>query len=127
MENMMYIANTNPNKNNMYEKTKALRPLLLNIIRNYDLIKHDWAYTKYLQVIYKKSVKWLKDIDEELASSEWKIKEENYIKSFKKNLYKIKKMCEDTSITYYSLLPDRIPIDVRTNCVQFISQATIMR
>ena len=76
-------------------------------------------------VVYKKTCKWLKEIDVMCESIELKVKEENYIRTFKKNLKKMKKMCEDTSISYYSLLPDRIPIDVRSNCIQFISQAVI--
>ena len=127
MKKMRYITNNTTKKNNMYEKTKAVRPFVLKVIRNFDLIKHEWVYTNFLQVLYKKSVKWLKDIDTELLYNKWEIKEENYIKSFQKNLKKIKKTCEDTSIAYYSLLPDRIPIDVRTHCVQFISQAKINR
>ena len=111
-------------RNTMYKKLKSIRPFLLTIIRYYDVIKHDWRYVNFLQTAYKKSIKWTKDIDSELLQQH-SLKEENYIKSFRKNLVKIKKMCEDTSVAYYSLLPDRFNNDVRTHCVQFISQATI--
>ena len=116
------------NTNTMYKKTKAIRPLLLNIIRHYDVIKHEWAYARFFQVLYKKSVKWANDIDEEFLSKHARTTSEtNYIKSFKKNLTKIKKICEDTSITYYLMLPDRFNNDIRTHCIQFISQAAINR
>jgi hypothetical protein len=109
----------------IYEKIKAVRPLFLKIIKIYDELKHDHEWGRFWKVSYKKSCQWLKDIDIQCQSVELKVKEEDYIKKFKKNLKKMKKMCEDTSISYYSLLPDRIPIDVRTHCVQFISQAVI--
>jgi hypothetical protein len=109
----------------LYEKVKAVRPLFLKIIRAYDDIKHDWEYNEFCQVIYKKSCELLQDVKDRERGIELKVKEQNYVNSFKKNLKKIKKMCEDTTVSYYSLLPDRIPIDVRTHCVQFISQATV--
>lgn len=113
------------NSCSLYEKVKAVRPLFLKVIRLYHAIKHDMEWNEFLQVAYKKSCLILKQVNEQEKVSELKIKEKNYINSFKKNLKKLKKMCEDTSITYYALLPDRMPIDVRTHCVQFISQATI--
>jgi len=118
-------ANINmANATGIFEKTKALRPLMLRVIRSYDNIKHDPEWTDFIQVAYRKSCLWDEEIDRLCLSIELKVKEENYIKSFKKNLKKIKKMCRDTSVSYYSLLPDNIPIDVRSHCVQFISQAT---
>ena len=113
------------NSTNLYGKIKAVRPLFLKIIRIYDDLKHDLEWSEFFQVAYKKSSHLLKQIKELEGVSELKVKEENYINSFKKNLKKIKKMCEDTTVSYYSLLPDRMPIDVRTYCVQFISQATV--
>tara|TARA_B110000879_G_C10767531_1_gene354022 strand:+ start:12 stop:368 length:357 start_codon:yes stop_codon:yes gene_type:complete len=114
------------NASGIYEKIRALRPLFLKVIRLYDDLKHEWKWAEFWQTVYKKANQFLKDIEKQCASVELKVKEENYIKIFKKNLKKIKKMCEDTSITYYSLLPDNMPIDVRTYCIQFISQATIV-
>ena len=113
------------NANGLYERIKALRPLILKIIRFYEHYKHDSGLTEFWRMAYTKSCEWSKEIDRLRLLVELKVKEKKYIKSFKKNLKKIKKMCEDTSITYYSLLPDNMPIDVRTHCVQFISQATI--
>ena len=114
------------NASGIYEKIRALRPLFLKVIRLYDDLKHEWKWAEFWQTVYKKANEFLKAIEKQCASVELKVKEENYIKIFKKNLKKIKKMCEDTSITYYSLLPDNMPIDVRTYCIQFISQATIV-
>ena len=112
------------NATSIYEKIKAVRPLLLKVIRFYDNFKHDSEWTEFWQVAYTKSCTWGTEVDSLCLSVELKVKEENYIKSFKKNLKKIKKMCQDTSVSYYSLLPDNMPIDVRSQCVQFISQAT---
>ena len=112
------------NSSNLYEKIKAVRPLFLKVIRIYDDLKHDLEWDEFFQVIYKKSSHMLKQIDELEGVDELKVKEENYVNSFKKNLKKMKKLCEDTTISYYGLLPDSMPIDVRTRCVQFISHAT---
>ena len=126
IKNAQYKSNTMlASANGVYEKVKAVRPLFLKIIKIYDELKHDHDWCKFWRVVYKKTCKWLKEIDVMCESIELKVKEENYIRTFKKNLKKMKKMCEDTSISYYSLLPDRIPIDVRSNCIQFISQAVI--
>ena len=135
MQNQEYISlikNAQHKSNRMlasadgvYEKVKAVRPLFLKIIKIYDELKHDHDWGEFWNISYKKSCQWLKEIDVMCESIELKVKEENYIRTFKKNLKKMKKMCEDTSISYYSLLPDRIPIDVRTHCIQFISQAVI--
>jgi len=113
------------NSTNLYEKIKAMRPFFLKVIRIYDVLKHDLEWSEFFQVAYKKSSHLLKQINELEGIDELKVKEENYINSFKKNLKKMKKMCEDTSISYYTLLPDRMPIDVRRHCVQFISQAIV--
>ena len=110
---------------NLHDKIKAVRPYFLKVIRIYDVLKDDFEWNEYFQVAYKKSCEFLKEIKEQERIAELKVKEQKYINSFKKNLKKMKKMCEDTSITYYALLPDRIPIDVRGYCVQFISHATI--
>ena len=112
------------NATGIYEKIKAVRPLFLKVIKFYDNFKHDGEWTDFWQVSYTKSCAWDEEIDSLCLSVELKVKEENYIKSFKKNLKKIKKMCQDTSVSYYSLLPDNMPIDVRSHCVKFISQAT---
>ena len=126
IKNAQYKSNTMlASANGVYEKVKAVRPLFLKIIKIYDELKHDHDWCNFWRVVYKKTCKWLKEIDVMCESIELKVKEENYIRTFKKNLKKMKKMCEDTSISYYSLLPDRIPIDVRSNCIQFISQAVI--
>ena len=113
------------NSTNLYEKIKAMRPFFLKVIRIYDVLKHDLEWSEFFPVAYKKSSHLLKQINELEGIDELKVKEENYINSFKKNLKKMKKMCEDTSISYYTLLPDRMPIDVRRHCVQFISQAIV--
>lgn len=109
----------------LYERIKAVRPQILKIIKFYDILKHKPEFTEFWRVAYIKSCTWDKEVDILCLSTELKVKEKNYIKLFKKNLKKIKKMCQDTSVSYYSLLPDNMPIDVRTHCVQFISQATI--
>ena len=113
------------NASGIYEKIKAVRPVMLQIIRFYDNLKHEPKWTEFLQTAYIKSCTWDKEVDILCLSVELKVKEKNYIRLFKNNLKKIKKMCQDTSVSYYSLLPDNMPIDVRTHCVQFISQATI--
>jgi hypothetical protein len=87
------------NSRSLYEKVKSVRPLFLKVIRMYDDLKHDLEWSEFWQVAYKKSCEMLEDIKEKERTVFLKVKEENYIKSFKKNLNKMKKMYEDTSIT----------------------------
>lgn len=108
----------------LYERVKAIRPLILKLIRLYHKIEHDWGYSTMWIAIYEKSremikILWASNIED------FTVKESNYINKFVKNLKKLKKLCENTTIIYYSMLPDYIPIDVRTHCLQFISHATI--
>ena len=116
-------------KNSLYEKVKAVRPLFLKIIRLYDYLKDDLEWDKFWYVAYKKSCEFIKELDRQEKMNyfgiELTVKELNYINNFKNNCKKMKKMCQDSSIIYYSMLPDNIPIDVRTYCIQFISHATI--
>jgi len=107
----------------LYEKVKAVRPLFLKIINVYDDIKHDWEYAEFCRIMYKKSCQLLQVVEDRNRTEELTVKEQNYVNKYKKNLKNIIKMCEDTSVSYYSLLPDIIPLDVRGHCVQFISQA----
>jgi hypothetical protein len=112
----------------VYENARAIRPLILKVTRFYKQLKNEHAYTRHLQTTYKQSKKMLVDIDAELAIKasgccaiyQYEI---DYLKKFKKNLKKIIKLCQDSSIQYYAMLPDNMPIDVRTYCVKFISQA----
>ena len=108
----------------LYERVKAIRPLILKLIRLYHKIEHEWRYSTMWIATYKKICEIIK-ILRERVSEDFTIKESNYINKFIKNIKKLKKMCENTTIIYYSMLPDNIPIDVRTHCIQFISNATI--
>jgi hypothetical protein len=48
----------------------------------------------------------------------------DYLKKFRKNLLKLKKKCEDSSIDYYNYLPGyKLPLDVRRHIIGFISMA----
>lgn len=113
-------------------KARAARPLVLKILRFYNDFKNEHVYTQYLQATYDTSKVMLVDIDAEIqrleeASLLAPVNQNklNYLKKTKKNLKKIRKLCQDSSIQYYGMLPDNMPIDVRTYCVKFISQATI--
>jgi hypothetical protein len=108
----------------LYERVKAIRPLILKLIRLYHKIEHEWGYSTMWIATYEKICEMIK-ILRERVSEDFTIKECNYINKFIKNIKKLKKMCENTTIIYYSMLPDNIPIDVRTHCLQFISNATI--
>ena len=46
----------------------------------------------------------------------------NYLKKFQKNLKKVKKLCENSSISYYNFLPGyKVPLEIRSHIVSFIS------
>ena len=134
-ERQYYVASIKKSQNKMntmltnsrgiYDKVKAVRPLFLKVIRVYDDLKDEWEWNKFWHVVYKKSCQMLKEVDCACLLVELNGQELNYIKSFRKNLKKMKKMCEDADIVYYSMLPDNIPIDVRTHCVRFISHAVV--
>ena len=129
-ERMLILASTK--YPNVFENSRAVRPLILKILRFYPYLKNEAEYTQYLKATYINAKKMLPLIDTEILSIEahahWGPQyqyQANYLKKFQKNLQKIKKLCQDTSILYYTMLPDNIPIDVRTYCVNFISPATI--
>ena len=76
---------------NLHDKIKAVRPYFLKVIRMYDVLKHDFEWSEFFHVAYKKSCEFLKEIKEQERIAELKVKEEKYINSFKKNLKKMKK------------------------------------
>lgn len=128
------ILNTDNRVSSVFKNSCAIRPLMLKVIRFYPHLKNTVKYTEYLQVSYNKSKDWIMKIDREIISlEEWrsetgvrKTREINYLKKFRKNLKKIKKLCEDSSISYYNSLPgNKIPLEIRTHIISFISQVPL--
>ena len=112
----------------VYGKVRAVRPLVLKILRLYNDLKNEHEYSQYLQAAYDKAKEMMETVDAEidvLEAASAPAHQGEYLKKFKKNLEKIRKLCQDSSIQYYAMLPDNMPIDVRTYCVKFISVATI--
>jgi hypothetical protein len=111
-----------------YDKCRATRPFILTILRNYDDLEGDIEWSVFLRVAYTKATSdFLPVLDvriselDGLGSSQ---REGNYLKKFRKNLLKLKKKCEDSSIDYYNYLPgNKLPLDVRTHIIGFISMA----
>ena len=116
----------------------AIRPLMLKVIKFYPCLKNSHKYTEYLQITYNKCNDWIRSIDSEIISLESRssdlmfvlarpfVYQANYLKKFRKNLKKIKKLCEDSSISYYNSLPGhKIPLEIRTHIISFISQVPL--
>lgn len=100
----------------LYEKVKAVRPLFLKFLRLYEDMEKDFAWNELIQVAYiKTTMEFLPEVVD--------LKQQNnYIKKFEKNLLKFKKICEDTTISYYNYLPgNKLPLDVRSKIISFIS------
>ena len=116
-------------RQSIYEKARAIRPLILKVLRLYPDLKNTPIYTEYLQVSYNKSKEWIVEIGPEIERLEKYAAlfslcqyQANYLKKFQKNLKKIKKLCEETSISYYNFLPGyKVPLEIRGHIVGFIS------
>ena len=123
-----------------YEKCRATRPFILTILRHFDDLEGDMKWSKFLRVAYTKAtIDFLPELDAEISELEelsriwynetggveqWVPNQTNYLKKFRKNLLKLKKKCEDSSIDYYNYLPGyKLPLDVRTHIIGFISMA----
>ena len=111
-----------------YDKCRAARPFILNILRHYNDLEGDIKWSVFLRVAYTKATsEFIPVLDlriSELDRLESSQREGNYLKKFRKNLLKLKKKCEDSSIDYYNYLPGyKLPLDVRTHIIGFISMA----
>jgi len=126
---------TNSSIKTVYKNSRAIRPLMLKVIKFYPYLKNTAKYTEYLQVTYNKCNDWIERIDSEIISLESPRSEHciivrsspfiyraNYLKKFLKNLKNLKKLCEESSISYYNSLPgNKIPLEIRSHIVSFIS------
>ena len=97
------------------EKCRAMRPFILKLLRLFDDLEKDFAWNELIQVAYIKiTMEFLPEV------VDWG--QNDYIKKFEKNLRKFKKICEDTTIGYYNYLPgNKLPLDVRSKIISFIS------
>jgi hypothetical protein len=108
-----------------YERCKAMRPLILKLLRLFHAIEKDILWGIFIQGVYKKiTMDFLPVLKKKLAnnSSYPEIHNIVYLKKFEKNLLKLKKKCEDASLKYYNYLPgEKLPLEVRSHIVSFIS------
>lgn len=113
-----------------YDKCRATRPFILNILRYFDDMECDIRWSNFLRVANNKTTKeFLPVLNSEIAllenlvpfSKKYQI-QSNYIKKFRKNILKLKKKCEQSTIHYYNYLPGNIlPLDIRSHIISFIS------
>lgn len=114
-----------------YKDSKLIRPILLNVLRQYGTMQDKFKWNRFLKVCYIKCLEFTKPVTCCISKLECydKIKygknydkELNYLKKFKKNLEKIKIKSESTSLSYFNLLPgNKLPLDIRSIIVSFIS------
>lgn len=113
----------------IYENSRAVRPLILKVLRFYPKLMESSLYNYYIQTTYNKSNEMIGKIGPEIErlekyaswSSDYQY-QANYLKKFQKNLKKVKKLCEETSISYYNFLPGyKVPLEIRSHIVSFIS------
>lgn len=116
----------------VYEKCCIVRPYILKILRLFTYLEKEIVWSEFIQVLYVKSIKgFLPVLNEEINRYKKSIKwyggennkhDLNYLIKFKKNLLKIKKKCENSTIDYYNYLPgNKLPLDVRSKIISFIS------
>ena len=117
-----------------YERCKALRPFILKLLRLFHVIEKDILWGIFIQIVYKKiTMDFLPVLKKKLGnyrhhqllhkfSSYPKNHNILYLRKFEKNLLKLKKKCEDSSLKYYNYLPgEKLPLEVRSHIVSFIS------
>ena len=120
----------------VYEKCRVVRPYVLKVLRLFTDLEKEMAWSEFIQVLYVKSIKdFLPVLNEEInkykKSIKWYGGKNNkrrlkYLNIFKKNLLNVKKKCEDSTIAYYNYLPgNKLPLDVRSKIISFISPVPI--
>ena len=121
-----------------YDRCRASRPFFLNVLRHYDDLEGDVKWSQFLRVAYFKVTKeFIPELDTEISklkelsyplnpNAEFVRCNSAYLKKFRKNLLKLKKKCEDSSIGYYNYLPGyKLPLDVRSHIIGFISSTNL--
>ena len=118
------------NTNTTYGKCRSTRPFILKILRHFDDMESDIRWSDFLKVAYNKvTTDFLPVLNTEITVLEDTVSfsekyqyQVNYLKKFKKNILKLKKKCEETTIDYYNYLPGyKIPLDIRSHIIGFIS------
>ena len=104
------------------EKCRAMRPYILKLLRLFDDLEKDFSWNELIQVAY---IKITMEFLPEIVHCK---QQGGYIKKFEKNLRKFKKICEDTTIHYYNYLPgNKLPLDVRSKIISFISPVPMFK
>ena len=118
----------------IHSRSLVVRPFILKILRHYDNLEMNAVWCKFLQVSYIKASKEfipvlnkrifsLKDL---MTSTKKRNNEMKYLLMFKNNLLRLKKKCEDSTINYFNYLPGKkIPLEIRSHIVSFISPTRI--
>mgnify|MGYP006089565011 CR=1 FL=1 len=116
----------------VYEKCRGTRPYILKVLRLYDNLEKEIAWSDFIRVLYVKSIKdFIPVLNKEIPRYKRSIKwyggknnklRLNYLINFKNNLLNIKKKCENSTIMYYNYLPgNKLPLEVRSKIISFIS------
>ena len=140
-----------PYEGTLHEKSKCLRPSFLNILRNFEELGEDYDWCIFMHTLYTKIIieflpaliKEINDyvhldrmnsLEDELIFNQdiwtlsWRLELEcRYMKKFRNNILSFKKKCEDLTIEYYYYLPgNKLPLDIRSHIVSFISPIPLL-
>jgi len=149
-----------PYEGTLHEKSKCLRPSILNILRNFEELGEDYDWCIFMHTLYTKIIieflpALIKEIndyvhldrlesigrfhntlvvggaskfDQDIWTLSWRLEMEcDYMKKFRNNILSFKKKCEDLTIEYYYYLPgNKLPLDIRSYIVSFISPIPLL-
>tara|TARA_B110001450_G_C17457630_1_gene414770 strand:+ start:28 stop:468 length:441 start_codon:yes stop_codon:yes gene_type:complete len=114
-----------------HKMSRALRPFILNILRNFTNLEKDIQFCQFMQSIYITTTKkYIPILNVEIIDYDMYSKchggvfivHTKYIRKLIKNLLNLRKKCEDSTIAYYNYLPgNKLPLEIRRKIISYIS------
>ena len=105
----------------LYSRSKQFRPLILQILRQFEFMDSCVQWTQFLQATFRKSNEQLALLYEKMKFMT--VDEKQYLIMLVNNLQSFRKKCMDSTVYNFSKLPGHIPLEIKNHIVGFIAAA----
>ena len=105
----------------LYSRSKHFRPLILQILRQFEFMDLCIHWTQFLQATFRKSNEQLALLYEKMEFVD--ADEKQYLTMLINNLQSFRQKCIDSTVYNFSKLPGHIPLEIKNHIVGFIAAA----
>jgi len=107
--------------NGLYSRSKLFRPLILQLLRQFEFMDSGTHWTQFLQATFRKSNEQLVVLYKEMKFMT--MDEKQYLTLLINNLQSFRQKCIDSTVYNFSKLPGHIPLEIKNHIVGFIAVA----